>query len=110
MADPLPNLISELRGGTFVLAVLSRLGDEQYGYALSQQLAEQGMDVDQGTLYPLLRRLEKQGLLESRWSVEGSQPRRYYKLSREGREALRALGAEWRSLSAAVNRLIRKDS
>jgi PadR family transcriptional regulator PadR len=110
MADPLPNLVSELRGGTFVLAVLSRLEQEQYGYALSQLLAEKGMDVDQGTLYPLLRRLEKQGLLESRWSVEGSQPRRYYKLSREGREALRALSGEWRSLFAAINRLIRKES
>jgi PadR family transcriptional regulator PadR len=110
MADPLPNLISELRGGTFVLAVLSRLEREQYGYALSQILAEKGMPVEQGTLYPLLRRLEKQGLLESRWSVEGSQPRRYYKLSREGREDLRALSGEWRTLSAAVNRLLRKDS
>jgi PadR family transcriptional regulator PadR len=110
MANPIPNLISELRGGAFVLAALSRLEQEQYGYALSQALKEKGMEIDQGTLYPLLRRLEKQGLLESRWSVEGSQPRRYYRLSREGREALRTLGREWRSLSAAVNRLIRKDS
>lgn len=110
MVDPIPNLVSELRGGTFVLVVLGRLEDEQYGYALSQQLAEKGMDVDQGTLYPLLRRLEKQGFLESRWSVEGSQPRRYYKLSREGREALRVLREEWHTLSAAINRLTRKDS
>ncbi|MBN2085615.1 MAG: helix-turn-helix transcriptional regulator [Anaerolineales bacterium] len=110
MTDPVPNLISELRGGTFVLAVLSRLEEEQYGYALSQQLAEKGMAVDQGTLYPLLRRLEKQGLLESRWSVEGSQPRRYYKLGKQGREALRILRGEWRSLSAAINRLTGKDS
>jgi PadR family transcriptional regulator PadR len=110
MADPLPNLVSELRGGTFVLAVLSRLEEEQYGYALSQQLAEKGMVVDQGTLYPLLRRLEKQCLLESRWSVEGSQPRRYYKLSKAGREALRALRGEWHTLSAALNKMIRKES
>ncbi|MBN1438747.1 MAG: helix-turn-helix transcriptional regulator [Anaerolineales bacterium] len=110
MADPLPNLVSELRGGTFVLAALSRLEEEQYGYALSQQLADQGMEIDQGTLYPLLRRLEKQGLLESRWSTEGSQPRRYYKLSRQGREALRTLTAQWRSLSAALNRLTKKDA
>jgi PadR family transcriptional regulator PadR len=110
MVDPLPNLISELRGGTFVLAVLSRLEEEHYGYALSQLLAEQGLEVDQGTLYPLLRRLEKQGLLESRWSVEGSQPRRYYKLGKLGREALRTLREEWRTLSAALNKMIRKDS
>ena len=110
MANPLPNLISELRGGTFVLSVLSRLEDEQYGYALSQLLAEKGMPIEQSTLYPLLRRLEKQGLLESRWSVEGSQPRRYYKLSREGRRVLRVLRKEWRELSTAVNRLTRKDS
>jgi PadR family transcriptional regulator, regulatory protein PadR len=90
--------------------VLGRLEEEQYGYALSQHLAERGMEVDQGTLYPLLRRLEKQGLLESRWSVEGSQPRRYYKLSKDGREALRILREEWRSLSTVINRLVRKDS
>jgi PadR family transcriptional regulator PadR len=110
MVDPIPNLVSELRGGTFVLAVLSRLEEEQYGYALSQNLAEKGMPVDQGTLYPLLRRLEKQSLLESRWSVEGSQPRRYYKISKAGREALRILREEWRTLSGAINRLARKDS
>jgi PadR family transcriptional regulator PadR len=110
MGDPIPNLVSELRGGTFVLAVLSRLEQEQYGYALSQLLADEGMEVDQGTLYPLLRRLEKQGLLESRWSVEGSQPRRYYRLSKAGREALRTLRAEWRTLNAAINRLTRKES
>jgi PadR family transcriptional regulator PadR len=110
MGDPIPNLVSELRGGTFVLAVLSRLEEEQYGYALSQTLAEKGMAVDQGTLYPLLRRMEKQGLLESRWSVEGPQPRRYYKLSRAGREALRTLREEWRALSTALNRLTRKES
>jgi DNA-binding PadR family transcriptional regulator len=110
MPNPLPNLLSELRGGAVVLAVLSRLEREQYGYALSRELAEKGLEVEQGTLYPLLRRLEKQGLLESRWSVEGSQPRRYYRLSREGGKVLRRLEEEWQALHAAVDRLMRKES
>ena len=66
------NLINELRRGTLVLAVLSQLDEPQYGYSLRQRLAEGGLDVEQGTLYPLLRRLEKHGLLDSEWSIETS--------------------------------------
>ena len=71
----------ELRRGALVLAVLSQLKEARYGYALINQLAKQGLGIEQGTLYPLLRRPEEQGLLKSKWNVEGSHPRRYYVIS-----------------------------
>ena len=80
----LDNVILELRRGVIVLAVLSQLDTEQYGYSLIKLLADKGLEVDQGTLYPLLRRLESQGLLESVWRVEDARPRRYYVISRAG--------------------------
>ena len=106
MPNPLPNLLSELRGGAVVLAVLSRLEREQYGYALSRELAEKGLEVEQGTLYPLLRRLEKQGLLESRWRIEGERPRRYYRLGPGGKDVLRGLGREWKALVHAIEEVL----
>ena len=109
MADPVENLVSELRRGTLVLTVMTQLDRKQYGYSLSQSLAEQGIEIDQSTLYPLLRRLEKQGLLESEWSVEGSRPRRYYALSKAGQETLEKLAQEWHALSDALDRLLKKD-
>jgi DNA-binding PadR family transcriptional regulator len=106
MADLTENLISELRRGTLVLTVLSQLGERQYGYSLGQVLAEKGVEIDQGTLYPLLRRLEEQGLLESEWSVEGPRPRRYYVISDVGRETLDTLVDEWRALNRVLERLL----
>lgn len=85
----------ELRRGIIVLAVLSHMDTARYGYSLIQQLAEQGLEIEEGTLYPLLRRLEKQGLLESEWEVGESRPRKYYKISAMGRDVLRVLSAEW---------------
>ena len=72
------NVILELRRGVIVLAVLSRLSEEQYGYSLINDLKGHGLEVDQGTLYPLMRRLESQGLLQSSWRIEADRPRRYY--------------------------------
>ena len=100
------NLINELRRGTLVLAVLSQLDEPQYGYSLKQRLAEGGLDVEQGTLYPLLRRLEKQELLESEWSIETSRPRRYYVLNQAGRETLDTLAREWRALTEVMEALL----
>lgn len=88
---------------------MTQLDRKQYGYSLSQSLAEQGVEIDQSTLYPLLRRLEKQGLLESEWSVEGSRPRRYYVLSEMGQETLKRLTQEWYALRDALDRLLEKD-
>jgi PadR family transcriptional regulator PadR len=109
MADPVENLTSELRRGTLVLTVLSQLNQKQYGYSLNQSLAEQGVEIDQSTLYPLLRRLEKQGLLESEWSVEESRPRRYYVLSETGRGVLETLKQEWFAMSDVLDHLLGKD-
>lgn len=86
---PLPNLELELRRGALVLAVLSQLRQVQYGYSLRQALAARGMAIEEGTLYPLLRRLEGQGVLDSEWRIEDGPPRRYYRLSDAG-EALLA--------------------
>lgn len=107
MSGPdLEKLTLELRRGVITLAVLGQLDEEQYGYSLIQLLAEKGLQVEQGTLYPLLRRLESQGLLESTWNVEGSRPRRYYHISPQGQELLPALRAEWEALVEAMERML----
>jgi PadR family transcriptional regulator PadR len=99
-------LTHELRRGVLVLAVVSQLTQSKYGYALMSDLAERGLEIDQGTLYPLLRRLESQGLLQSEWSVEGSRPRRYYVLSSEGARLLDLLKTEWRELTTMMDGLL----
>ena len=109
-SDQTQNLINELRRGTLVLAVLSQLDEPRYGYSLNQRLVEHGLDVEQGTLYPLLRRLEKQGLLESEWSIETSRPRRYYVLNQAGRETLETLVREWQALTQVMERLLGLES
>lgn len=98
----------ELRRGALVLAVLSQLKEARYGYALIDQLAKQGLDIEQGTLYPLLRRLEEQGLLQSEWDVEGSHPRRYYVISPMGRELLQVLIDDWQQLNVVMGGLLNK--
>jgi DNA-binding PadR family transcriptional regulator len=99
-------LDTELRRGALVLAVLSQLRTAQYGYSLRQALAEQGMPIEEGTLYPLLRRLEQQGLLASDWRIKDGPPRRYYKLSAKGTRLLGELAANWQALVATMNRLL----
>src|SRR6478752_3538549 len=96
----------ELRRGVLVLAVLSRLRDAQYGYSLRQALAERGMPIEEGTLYPLLRRLESQGLLDSEWQAENGPPRRYYTLSLRGAELYRELSTSWASLATVMSQLL----
>lgn len=99
-------LTQELRRGILVLAALSQLKEEKYGYALISSLAEKGLDIEQGTLYPLLRRLEDQGLLQSEWNVEGSRPRRYYQISPEGNIVLQDLADDWRGLTQVMENLL----
>jgi PadR family transcriptional regulator, regulatory protein PadR len=103
------NLVQELRRGVIVLAVLSQLHEEQYGYSLMKLLEEQGMLVDQGTLYPLLRRMEEQGLLASNWRMETSRPRRYYVLSEFGGKVLKEMTAEWARIKTTVDELLTND-
>jgi DNA-binding PadR family transcriptional regulator len=100
----------ELRRGAVILAVLSRLRQRQYGYSLRHALAECGMPVEEGTLYPLLRRLEAQGLLASEWDSATSPPRRYYRLNDEGERALAELAAAWRAQARAIEAFLGEDS
>lgn len=105
----LQNTMLELRRGVIVLAVLSQLGEEQYGYSLLKLLSDQGLELDQGTLYPLLRRLESQGLLQSVWKLEEARPRRYYAISEEGREMLSRLKEEWARIVFVMERMLTTD-
>jgi PadR family transcriptional regulator PadR len=100
------NLILEMRRGVIVLAVLSQCNQEQYGYSLMKSLSEKGLDIDQGTLYPLLRRLETQGLLSSSWRLEEARPRRYYLISPEGQEILPKLVKEWESMVQMMRHML----
>jgi PadR family transcriptional regulator PadR len=103
------NLRLELRRGCLVVAVLARLRTEQYGYTLRKALAENGMEIDEGTLYPLLRRLESQGLLVSEWREEEKRNKRFYRISREGKQVLKQLLVEWQTIGASI-RLILEES
>jgi PadR family transcriptional regulator PadR len=96
----------ELRRGVVVLAALSQLRAFRYGYELRQSLAEAGMPIEEGTLYPLLRRLESQGVLTSEWRTDAGSPRRYYALSDEGRDLYEELAERWRGLNKVMNRLL----
>jgi PadR family transcriptional regulator, regulatory protein PadR len=102
------NLILEMRRGVIVLAVLNQCCEEQYGYSLMKSLSEKGFEIDQGTLYPLLRRLEAQGLLGSRWRLEDARPRRYYVISQEGQAVLPRLTKEWESMVKVMDRMLNK--
>jgi DNA-binding PadR family transcriptional regulator len=93
--EQIDQLRLELRRGIVVLAVLSQMDEARYGYSLIQRLGKQGLEIEEGTLYPLLRRLEKQGLLQSVWEVGESRPRKYYRISPEGREVLDLLRVDW---------------
>ncbi len=100
------NLRLELRRGCLVLAVLAALRSEQYGYTLRKMLADQGMDIDEGTLYPLLRRLESQGLLASEWREQDKRNKRFYRLSSEGEIILKRLLEEWQILNRSLSSVL----
>ena len=100
------NQVLELRRGTIVLAILGKLRQPRYGYALLQSLEQSGVTVDAGTLYPLLRRLEKQEALESKWDTSDTRPRKYYQLSTKGKELYERLQHEWRSTQEKVNTIM----
>ena len=96
----------ELRRGCLVLAVLAQLRTEHYGYTLKKELSDRGMDIDEGTLYPLLRRLETQGLLVSEWREEDRRNKRFYRLSPDGSRVLEELLAEWQQLNTSVETIV----
>jgi PadR family transcriptional regulator PadR len=99
------NLRLELRRGCLVLAVLASLRTEQYGYTLRRSLAELGLAIDENTLYPLLRRLETQGLLVSEWREHDKRNKRFYRLSVDGEVMLEQLLQEWRTINASLDRI-----
>ena len=96
----------ELRRGCLIMAVLSQLKNEQYGYTLRQALAGLGLAIDEGTLYPLLRRLETQGLLASEWREEDKRNKRFYRLSTDGKIILKQLLAEWQGINKSLNQIL----
>ena len=102
------NLRLELRRGSLVLAVLVQLRAEHYGYTLRKALAQYGMDIDEGTLYPLLRRLESQGLLVSEWREEDKRNKRFYKISRDGKLVLKQLLAEWQGIGQSLEEILKE--
>ena len=104
----LENLRLELRRGCLVLAVLAELRNEQYGYTLRKGLAERGLEVDEGTLYPLLRRLESQGLLASEWREQDKRNKRFYKISRDGKLMLKQLLAEWQGIGLSLEEILKE--
>ncbi|EIK44296.1 PadR-like family transcriptional regulator [Cellvibrio sp. BR] len=104
--EHLEKLRQELRRGILVLAVLGSLRQSHYGYSLRKQLQEAGIDIDEGTLYPLVRRLAEQGLLTSEWQQGEGRERRYYQLSPEGAELLASLGAEWQELNQHLAKIL----
>ena len=105
-AQLLDALRLELRRGCLVLAVLAQLRQEHYGYTLRKALADKGLAIEESTLYPLLRRLETQGLLTSEWREEEKRNKRFYRLSPAGEATLTQLLVEWRGLNASLENIL----
>ncbi len=108
--NPLENLKLELRRGCLVLAVLAQLRVEHYGYTLRKTMSDRGMSIDESTLYPLLRRLESQGLLVSEWREEEKRNKRFYRLSEPGRATLDQLLTEWNAIASSLNKILVEES
>jgi PadR family transcriptional regulator PadR len=104
--EVLEKLQLEVRRGAFVLVVLAQLREEHYEYSLRKSLAENDVHIEEGTLYPLVRRLEKQGLLESEWREEGKRKKRFYRLSPDGSHVLEELARDWDALNDGIQSLL----
>ena len=105
----LSTFLLELRRGTLTISVLSQMKEPKYGYALVQSLEEKGVAIDPNTLYPLLRRLENQGLLESKWETGGTKPRKYYQRTEFGNEIYEQLKTYWENLSVGIELLLKEE-
>lgn len=99
-------LVLELRRGTLILLVLNQLQEPKYGYNLVKELQEHGISIEANTLYPLMRRLESQGLLASEWDTAEAKPRKYYKLTTDGEIVFKKVKENWNRFSASVNQLL----
>ena len=107
-AEVFENLKLELRRGCLTLAVLTQLRTERYGYTLRKALSDDGLEIDEGTLYPLLRRLEAQGLLVSQWREEEKRNKRFYKLSPVGEQTLEQLLNEWQNINSSLSKILQE--
>ncbi|MCL2494342.1 MAG: PadR family transcriptional regulator [Oscillospiraceae bacterium] len=107
--DLVSGFLLELRRGTVILCVLAKLRRPAYGYQLVADLADTGLPVEANTLYPLLRRLEAQGLLESNWDTGGAKPRKYYAATPFGLEVLEALKGHWQNTAQSLNAILEED-
>ena len=96
----------ELRRGVIILAVLAELRVEHYGYSLRKNLSAKGLEIDEGTLYPLVRRLEKQDLLISEWRIENNRKKRFYQLSEVGKQVLDSLTRDWQETESTLNNIL----
>jgi PadR family transcriptional regulator len=101
---------TEIKRGLLQLTVLSMSRERTYGYHLCKALAECGLDVEEGTLYPILRRLESRGLLESLWEMGSKRPRKYYCITEEGQRALDHLTESWHRICKAVDGVLERES
>ncbi len=106
--ETLEKLRQEIRRGVIVLAVLGALREEHYGYSLGKTLKSMDINIDEGTLYPLVRRLEKQGMLVSEWREEAKRKKRFYRLSDEGSQVFQQLRQEWLALNDSVTHVIKE--
>jgi len=106
--DLFENLKLELRRGCLIVAVLAQLRQEHYGYTLRKALDDLGLAIDEGTLYPLLRRLETQGLLASEWREENKRNKRFYRLSAQGKLILQKLLEEWQTINVSLERILQE--
>jgi PadR family transcriptional regulator PadR len=104
--DLFEKLRLELRRGSLVLAVLGALKVERYGYTLRKVLAEAGLEIEESALYPMLRRLETQGLLTSEWREDDKRNKRFYRLSPDGAAVIAQLAAEWRAINSSLDTLL----
>lgn len=102
----LTGMILELRRGTVVLCALCKLKEPMYGYSLLSELSDCGIPVEANTLYPLLRRLESQGLLRSEWNTQEAKPRKYYVVTEQGREVCARLTEQWKKTAESMNKII----
>ena len=103
----LKRTVQEMRRGSLVLAVLSLLPKKKYGYELLKEMNSMGFALTQDTLYPLLRRLNEQQLIDSEWIIDTTRPRKYYRLNEDGKALLAKLSIEWKSQSVRLGELIK---
>ncbi len=107
MSYSIEQFSQELKRGTFTIAVLKMLEKRHYGYSLKKSLLEKRFEIEESTLYPMLRRLEKQGIISSVWEIEENRPRKYYQLNDDGRDLLNGLITEYNNLSTAVKNILK---